>query len=76
MRTSTSAMAPAPAPLEATATKIDSSRITRTSSTTAAPNSAIPSLLRSTPSSSSVCALMLTLVAVRIMPTKRAAWPW
>ena len=58
---------PSPLPV-AIATKTESSRITSTSSTTAAPSRAIPSLLRSTPSSSRVWAEMLTLVAVSRRP--------
>jgi len=68
-------MALGSAPPSAMAVNTDNSKMTNTSSTTAAPRSANPSRLRSLPSSSKVCALMLTLVAVRMMPTKSAACP-
>ena len=57
-----------PAPL-ASATNSERIKITSTSSITAAPSSASPTRERSLPSSSSVCAEMLTLVAVSSTPT-------
>jgi hypothetical protein len=56
----------------ASARKMERMIKTNTSSTTAAPSSVIPSRVLSTPSSSKVCAEMLTLVAVRMMPINHA----
>jgi hypothetical protein len=54
----------------ASATTTDSSTMPITSSITAAPRMVAPSRERNAPISSSVCAEMLTLVAVRIVPMK------
>ena len=72
MRTTTSAMrATSTAPVAcANATTTDSTTIPMTSSMTAAPRIVDPSRDLRTPSSISVCAEMLTLVAVRMVPTK------
>ena len=54
----------------AAATTTDRTRMPITSSMTAAPRMVDPSRVRSAPSSMSVCAEMLTLVAVRTVPMK------
>ncbi len=57
-------------PPSATATNVESSRITKTSSKTAAPNNPKPTRLRSTFISIKVWAEILTLVAPNVSPRK------